>query len=134
MKRVLLMTACLMLAVVAWSRDEGEYQKWMQTAGATVGSLQKNLKAKNGEAAAADAHKLHMVFDEVHGFWEKKNVDDGMKFAMGARDGFHKIAEQASAGQFDEASATFKETTANCGGCHSAHREKAADGSFKIKY
>jgi hypothetical protein len=134
MKRALLVTACLMLTVVAWSQDEDKYKEWMQTAGATVGSLQKNLKARNGEAASADAHKLHMVFGEVHGFWQKKNVDDAMKFAMDASEGFHKVAEQASAGHFDEASATLKATTASCGGCHSAHREKTADGSFKIKY
>jgi len=134
MKRILLIAACLVVAVAAWSQEEQEYQKWMQTAGATVGSLKKNLDAKNGGAAAEDAQKLQGVFDQVHAFWMKKNVDDGMKFAMSARGGFDKIAQQASAGKFDEATATFKVTTANCGGCHSAHREKAADGSFRIKY
>ncbi len=133
MKAVLLMTACLILAVAAWGQDEGEYQKWMQTAGATVGSLQGSLKAKNGEAATADARNLDTVFNEVYGFWEKKKVDDAVEFARHARDGFQRIAEQAAAGQFDQASATFEETAANCGGCHGAHREKAPDGSFKIK-
>jgi mono/diheme cytochrome c family protein len=105
----------------------------MKTAGATSGSLRKNLDAKNGEAASADAKKLQEVFEQVHDFWHKKNVDDAMRFAMGARDGFGEVAEQASAGKFDDASATLKKTTANCGGCHAAHREKAADGSWKIK-
>ena len=37
-------------------------------------------------------------------------------------------------GKFDDASAAAKQTAqVNCGGCHMAHREKAADGSFKIK-
>lgn len=133
MKRSLLIAACLTLCVAAWSQDASEHQKWMQAAGGTCGSLSKNLKAGNGEAAAADARKLHDVFDQVHGFWAARHSDDGIMFAMHARDGFGKIADQASAGKLDDASATFKETTANCGGCHSAHREKAADGSFKIK-
>lgn len=134
MKRILFIAACLVVAVAAWSQEEQEYQKWMQTAGSTVGSLKKNLDAKNGGAATEEAQKLQGVFDQVHAFWMKKHVDDGMKFAMRARGGFEKIALQASAGEFDEATATFKETTANCGGCHSAHREKAADGSFRVKY
>ena len=110
-----------------------DYQKWMKDIGSTCGSLKKNLDAKNGEAAA-DAKKLHSDFAQVHMFFEKNHSDDAMKFAMAASEGFDKIAVQASAGKFDEATATFKATTANCGGCHGAHREKAADGSFKIKY
>ena len=133
MKRFLLIAACLTLCVAAWGQDAPKHQKLMLSAGGACGSLGKNLKAGNGAAAAADARTLHDVFDQVHDFWAAKNSEDGVKFATQARDGFGKIAEQASAGKLDEASATFKETTANCGGCHSAHREKAADGSFKIK-
>jgi mono/diheme cytochrome c family protein len=84
------------------------------------GNLRKNLEAKIGDAASADAKKLQEVFGQVYEFWHKKNVDDAAKFAMNARDG-----EQASAGKFDEASVTLKATSANCGGCHSARREGA---------
>jgi hypothetical protein len=134
MKRILLFTACFTaLVVTALAQDEADYRKWMKTIAATSGSLRKNLDAKNGEAAAADAKKLQETFEQVHDFWQKKNVDDAMKFAMGARDGFREVAEQASARKFDDASATLKKATANCAGCHAAHREKAADGSFKMK-
>jgi len=134
MKRVVLIAICMLVAGAAWSQSDADFQKWMKSIGATCGSLKKNLDAKNGEAAAADAHKLHADFQEVHSFFHNKNSQDAAKFALGASDGFDKIAAQASTGKFDEASDTFKATTANCGGCHSAHREKAADASFKIKY
>ena len=39
----------------------------------------------------------------------------------------------AAAGKWDEAGTSFKKATATCSGCHGAHREKAADGSFKVK-
>jgi mono/diheme cytochrome c family protein len=134
MKRILLFTACFTaLAVTALAQDDADYQKWMKTVGATSGSLRKNLEAKNAEAASADAKKLQETFEQVHDFWQKKKVDDAMKFAMDAREGFGAVAEQASAGKFDDASATLKKAAANCGGCHAAHREKAADGSWKIK-
>jgi cytochrome c556 len=134
MKRAVFIAICMLVAGAAWSQSDADYRTWMKTIGATCGSLKKNLDAKNGEAAAADARKLHSAFADVHDFFQKKHSEDAMKFAMAASEGFDKIAAQASAGKFDEASATFKETTANCGSCHSAHREKAADGSFKIKY
>ena len=134
MKRILLLTACFTtLAVAVFAQGDADYQKWMKTIGATSGSLHKNLEAKNGEAASADAKKIQEAFAQVHDYWQKKSVDDAMMFAMDARDGFREVAEDAAAGKFDEASAAVKKASATCGGCHTAHREKAADGSWKIK-
>jgi mono/diheme cytochrome c family protein len=115
------------------AQDAAEYKTWMQTAGATAGSLHKNLDAKNAEAAAADAKKLQEIFSHVHEYWMKKDVADAMKFAMNASEGFGIVAADASASKFDEASATLKATSANCGGCHTVHREKLPEGGFKIK-
>ena len=134
LKRNLLFTACLaVLAIAVFAQSEEDHQKWMKTVGTTSGSLRKNLDAKNGEAASADAKKLQDVFGQVHDFWHMKNVDDAMMFSMEARDGFREIAEHASAGMFDDASAALKKLDASCSGCHTAHREKAADGSWKLK-
>ena len=133
MKRFLVI-ACGVMAfgITLAAQDDTDYQGWMKSVGATAGSLRKNLEAKNGDAASADAKKLQEIFGHVHGYWLKKNVDDATKFAADAGEGFGAVADQAAAGKFDEASATLKTTSANCGGCHAAHREKTADG-FKIK-
>ena len=133
MKRFLLIGSCVMaFGITMAAQDDADYQGWMKSVGATVGSLRKNLEAKNGDAASADAKKLQEIFGHVHDYWLKKNVDDATKFASGAGEGFGTLADQAAAGKFDDASATLKTTSANCGGCHTAHREKTADG-FKIK-
>ena len=134
MKRTLFLTACFAgLVLTVCGQSEADYQKWMKTVGATSGSLRKNLDAKNGDAASADAKKLKEVFEQVHIFWNKKNVDDAMMSAMQASTAFGDLASQAAAGKFDDAAATLKKATVTCGGCHAAHREKAADGSWKIK-
>lgn len=134
MKRFGSLALCLMaLVTVALAQDAADYQKWMKTAGGTAGSLRKNLEAKNGEAATADAKKLEAVFKQVHDFWHKKGVDDAMMTAMDAGAKFKEVGELASAGKFDEAGATLKKAMGTCGTCHNAHREKAADGSWKMK-
>jgi cytochrome c556 len=134
LKRNLLFTACLtVLAIAVFAQSEEDHQKWMKTVGVTSGSLRKNLGAKNGEAAAADANKLQDIFGQVHDFWQIKNVDDAMKFSIEARDVFREVAEHASMGMFTDASAALKKLDASCSGCHTAHREKAADGSWKLK-
>ena len=134
MKRTLFLTACfVVLVVTVCGQGEADYQKWMKTVGATSGSLRKNLDAKNGDAASADAKKLQEVFEQVHMFWHKKNVNDAMTLAMDASADFGDVASQVAAGKFNDAAASLKKASATCGGCHAAHREKAADGSWKIK-
>jgi hypothetical protein len=129
MKRTLLFAvSAAALAFAVFGQDEADYQKWMKTIGAASGSLRKNLEAKNADGASSDAKKLQEAFEQVHDFWHKKKVDDAAKFAMDARDGFRDVAQQASAGKFDDATASLKKTAANCAGCHKAHREKTADG------
>lgn len=134
MKRTLLFLACITaLGLSALAQDDATYQGWMKTVGATGGSLRKNLEAKNGDAAAADAKKLQGVFEQVHSYWEKKSVEDAAKLSMTASTAYGEVAQDASAGKFEDASEALKKASATCGACHSAHREKAADGSWKIK-
>jgi hypothetical protein len=104
MKRAALFAMWLLVGAVAWSQSDAQFQTWMKNVGASCGSLKKNLDGKNGDAAAADARKLHAMFTDVHGFFKKKNSEDAMKFAMGASDGFDKVAMEASTGKFDDAS------------------------------
>jgi cytochrome c556 len=135
MLKAVLMIGVLTLSCALWAQqDEKDYQDWMKLTGATAGSLRKNLEAKNGEAAAADAAKLQDVFRKVHDFWNKKKIDNATKFATTAQNGFREAGELAKAGKFDEASAALKNAMSTCAGCHNAYREKAADGSWKIKY
>ena len=134
MKHSLLLLACVTaLGLTAWAQDEATFQPWMKTVGATGGSLRKNLEAKSGDAAAADAKKLQEVFGKVHGYYEDKKVEDASTFAKTAHDAYGEVADYAAAGKFDEASASLKKASATCGGCHMAHREKAADGTYKMK-
>jgi hypothetical protein len=130
---VILVGGLLLLSLAVWAQDDAQYQSWMKSNNANVASLRMNLQAKSGDAAAADAKKLQDTFAQVHAYWQKKNVSDATQFAMDAENGFKEVGQLAAAGKFDEASAALMKTQANCGGCHMAHREKAADGSWKIK-
>jgi len=130
----LFFAGCLIaFGTAAFAQDAADYQNWMKTAGATAGSLRKNLEAKNADAAGADAKKLADVFRQVHDFWHKKGVEDAMMAAMDASAKFKEVGELASSAKFDDATAELKKAMSTCGTCHAAHREKAADGSWKLK-
>lgn len=122
-----------LLVIGALAQSETDYQAWMKSNPMNVGSLNKNIAAKDGAAAAADAEKLEATFKQVEDFWKKRGgADDAVNFAAKAQTAAAAIAKDASAGNFDQAAADVKSLQANCGGCHMAHREGTA-GSFKIK-
>lgn len=115
-------------------QEDADFVNLMKDTGTTISSLRKNLEAKAGEPAAADAKKLQAIFNKVHDFWEKKKIDAATKFSRDANAGFKEVGEFATAGKFDEAAASLKKTMSTCAGCHKDYREKAPDGSYKIKY
>lgn len=134
MKLTLCLLACLLtVSVAVWAQDTAAYQGWMKSNGAAVASLRKNLDAKAGDAAAADAKTLVDNFGHVSDYWQQKNVADAVKFATDAQNGFKNVAQLAAAGKFDDASAALQAAQANCAGCHMAHRQRGSDGSFSIK-
>lgn len=112
--------------------DEAALRSAMKQIGPTCSGLGKKIAAKDA-TSAADAKKLHALFDGVQTFWKEMHADDAVGFAKEAGAAFQTIARQTAAGEWEEAGASFKKATANCAGCHSAHREKAADGSWKVK-
>ena len=122
-----------LLVVGALAQSDSDYQSWMKSNPVNLASLNKNIAAKDGSAAASDAQKLEVTFKQVEDFWKKRGgADDAVNFATKAQAAAAAIAKDASAGNFDQAAADVKSLQANCGGCHMAHREGTA-GSFKIK-
>jgi cytochrome c556 len=122
-----------LLSVGALAQSESDYQGWMKSNPVNMGSLNKNIAAKDGAAAAADAQKLEATFKQVEDFWKKRGgADDAVNFAAKAQAAAASVAKDALAGNFDQAAADVKNLQANCGGCHMAHRE-GTQGSFKIK-
>jgi hypothetical protein len=134
MRKIYVLVAIGALIVVgALAQSDSDFQTWMKSNPATMGSLNKNIAAKDGAAASADAQKLEATFKQVEDFWKKRGgADDAVNFATKAQTAAAAIAKDASAGNFDQAAADVKSLQSNCGGCHMAHREGSA-GSFKIK-
>jgi len=122
------LTAGLLLAQV-----DSDYQAWMKSNGAAMGSLNKNLMAKDGPGAAADAEKLEANLKQVEEYWQKKGTADAMDFAQRGQMAAAMIAKDALSGNLEQASADFKMLQGACGGCHMAHRAGTAQTGFKMK-
>jgi len=120
-----------MIAASIWAQSDADYQGYMKTIGGANGSLQKNLAAKNADAAA-DAQKIQDTLKMVEAFWKAKGVDDAVGFAQKGQQIAGMVAADVKAGDFDKATADSKTFGQACGACHMAHREGKA-GDFHIK-
>src|ERR1017187_6097529 len=97
-KMNVLAVATALLAAGALAQSDSDYQGWMKSNAANMGSLNKNIAAKDGAAAAADAKKLEDTFKQVGDFWEKRNAPDAVNFAKQAQSGAAMVEKSAMAG------------------------------------
>ena len=136
MKLVFGLAVCtLFMGAVLWAQNDDfpEYQGWMKSNAATVADLSKNLMAKDGSGAHTDVRKLQENLAMVMAYWQSRNINDGVRFALDATYGLAQVDVLAGQGKFDDAAAALKTAQTSCGNCHMVHRDRAADGSFKIK-
>jgi hypothetical protein len=122
------------VAATLWAAapDEAGFVAAMKKIGPVCSGLGKKIKAKDA-SGAADAKELQKLFKTSDKFWKAKKADDAIAHSKTAGVEFGNVHKAIAGGNWEEADATFKKATATCSGCHGAHREKAADGTFKIK-
>ena len=138
MKLAFGLAACaLLFGAMVWAQadknDFPEYQGWMKSNAATVAELNRNLTAKDGDASHANVRKLQENLAMVMAYWQARNVPDAVRFALDGTYGLAQVDVLINQGKFDDAAAAVKTAQGACAGCHMAHRDKAADGSFQIK-
>jgi cytochrome c556 len=127
------------VAKVAISSDE-DYSKVMKEVGAQNSALRKatatpsqaGAMPSDADAAAAAA-KLETLFKDVQAYWEAKKVEDATAAAKNAVAASQAIQKAAAAHEMPAIAAASQTLGAQCMACHTAHRERQPDGSFKMK-
>ena len=130
---VLLIAVFTVFATSPRAQEEEEHAGWMKTVQATTGKLRTNIGSKAADDVAKDAAKLEEVFKKCEEFWTKRNTEDAVKLSQQAQASAKEIADAAKGGDMEKASTGFKSLIGSCTACHSAHRERAPEGGYKIK-
>ena len=128
--------ACVIFAGVvtlAQTPEEQEYDKWMKTVQATMGSIRTNLQGQKKDETAQDAATLVATFKNVEKFWVARKKDDAVDFAKKAGAVAAEVETAAKAGDFEKAGTTLRGIAVFCTGCHTAYRERYDDGTFRAK-
>jgi len=122
----------LALGVGAFAQEDADFQKWMKATASEIGVLRK-MENKTGADAAASAEKIAVNYDHMKAFWDKRQASDAAKLSEEGKSAALELVSAAKAGDNEKAGAAFRAIGGTCKGCHDVHREKMADGSYKIK-
>ena len=102
----------------------------MKSVGQAFGAARKAVEAGDMAAAKTGAETMSKAFVETEGFFKSHGKADGVEWAQAARKAADGIAAATSA---DAAKAPAGELGKLCATCHTAYRERAADGSYNYK-
>ena len=112
---------------------DADYEKIMKEVGATVGLLRKSIDGQNADLAKQQSDRLEMLFEEADDFWNARNVRDAADWADDASEHADHIEDAADEKDFTKAAEHMKLMQGVCATCHGKYRDKAPDGSYRIK-
>jgi hypothetical protein len=127
-----LLPAFCALGLCAFAQDEAALETNMKSIGEHAGLIRK-LPSKASPDAAAKAEVIASLYDQMKGFWTKRNVSDAIHWSDEGRAAALALAAAAKAGDTAKADASFAALNGTCRSCHTAHREKTPDGKYRIK-
>ena len=112
---------------------DADLDKIMKEVGATVALLRKSIDGQNVELAKQQADRLELLFEEADDFWNSRNVRDAADWADDAAKHAEHIEAAADEKDFTKAAEHMKLMQGACSTCHGKYRDKAPDGSYRIK-
>ena len=140
MRRIVLVAGGMVLGVALMTQatavraeqaqDPAVLDKVMKSVGGAFGAARKAVEAGDMAAAKSSAETMSKAFVETEGFFKSHGKNDGVEWAQAAKKAADAIAAAASA---DEAKAPGGELGKLCATCHTAYRERAADGTYNYK-
>lgn len=112
---------------------DADLDKIMKEVGSTVALLRKSVDGQNAEMAKQQSDKLELLFEDVDDFFNARNVRDAADIADDAAEHADHVEDAADEKDFTKAAEHLKMLQSACAACHGKYRDKAADGSYRIK-
>ena len=113
--------------------SEDDYSKAMKEVGSQSMTLRKSLASSSEADASASAARLETIFKDVQAYWENKKVEDASTAAKNAVAATQAVTKAVAAHDMAAANAAAQTLNGTCMACHTAHRDRLPDGSFKMK-
>jgi cytochrome c556 len=139
MRRIALVTGTIGLGLMMAAAGLGAQSKevdldaTMKKVGPANAALRKSMEAMDANVAKEQTAVLRAAFADVERFFEAQGKHDAHQWASDARKTVEAIATAAAGSKWDEVKAQANGLGKICATCHGTYREKAADGSYRMK-
>lgn len=111
-----------------------EYEEVMEKIDPIFDNIRKNVEGQvKTDAIAADAKKLPPLLKQAEAFWVQLKRADAIDFAKKTQAAAQNLEKTAATGDAAKTTAVVKALGLACRGCHNEYREKAPDGSYRMK-
>jgi hypothetical protein len=105
----------------------------MKTIAPAFAALRTAAQDAKMDGVPENAAKLKPAFTQTETIWDDLGQSSAAEWAREARDHSAAIEKAAAAGNWDAAKASAAALNQVCQNCHTAYRERQADGTFRIK-
>jgi maltooligosyltrehalose synthase len=112
---------------------DAEFATHMKEIQQQAGMLNKSIKGAMAEEATKAAARLEVLFKNIHGYWSAKKVEDATTLANTAVTSLQAVQKALAANDMAAAETARAAFAGTCMTCHAAHKEKLAEGGFRIK-
>lgn len=142
MRRMIATTGLLvfgLILMVPGSSMAGQKQpdetidKIMKRVGPAFGQLRKALDGGAGDTATEQAKALQQAFADTEAFFKSRAKTDAVQWAQDGVKTVQAIQKDVVAKNLDGAKASAGNLGKSCQTCHAAYRDKAADGTYRMK-
>ena len=119
--------------IVPPTADEVALDNVMKQVSPGFTALRASLDSSTTTTALEKAKELKGYFGDVQAVFTKRNLTDAAGWAGEAQKLADTIGMAASAGKWDDAKTAATTLNGLCGQCHTAHRDRMDDGTYRIK-
>lgn len=105
----------------------------MKKVGPAFMAIRKGIEGMDANIVKEQTAILRTSFADAERFFEAKGKHDAHQWANDARKTVDAIAAAAGDSKWDEVKASAGNLGKTCQTCHTAYREKAEDGTYRIK-
>jgi hypothetical protein len=118
---------------VPMTPEEQALSELMKKVSPAATALRTGVTASDGVAAHARAAELKTLFTDVQAVFKKRGIADAEGWAGDALKLAETVDSAAAASKWPEATAAATSLNQICTTCHTAHRERLDDGTYRLK-
>lgn len=108
---------------VAFAQSVLDFDEWMQRIDRRSQSVQRNLAARDANAAVADAREIGELYGSMEAYFSRRdNAGNAVKLSREGRDLAAAVVRSAAAKDFAAASKAAVSIARACRSCHSEYK------------